>query len=142
MIRRQPRSTRTDTLFPYTTLFRSPRTQQLPDADLPAVPAGAVRDDGLRTDRRVAGGNVPDQDPLHLAEPPVPHRQRLVRRLPSLGLVRHRGAHRQHLLWPVVSGGYRDADLRDRTVLLVRIKWSRHTTLQRGPSTTTPPPRP
>src|SRR3546814_20228520 len=25
MIRRQPRSTRTDTLFPYTTLFRSPR---------------------------------------------------------------------------------------------------------------------
>src|SRR3546814_6750217 len=24
MIRRQPRSTRTDTLFPYTTLFRSP----------------------------------------------------------------------------------------------------------------------
>src|SRR3546814_6580880 len=27
MIRRPPRSTRTDTLFPYTTLFRSPRTQ-------------------------------------------------------------------------------------------------------------------
>src|SRR3546814_9001185 len=26
MIRRPPRSTRTDTLFPYTTLFRSPRT--------------------------------------------------------------------------------------------------------------------
>src|SRR3546814_4666911 len=27
MIRRPPRSTRTDTLFPYTTLFRSPRLQ-------------------------------------------------------------------------------------------------------------------
>src|SRR3546814_5515957 len=27
MIRRPPRSTRTDTLFPYTTLFRSPRIQ-------------------------------------------------------------------------------------------------------------------
>src|SRR3546814_10341464 len=27
MIRRPPRSTRTDTLFPYTTLFRSPRGQ-------------------------------------------------------------------------------------------------------------------
>src|SRR3546814_1725651 len=27
MIRRPPRSTRTDTLFPYTTLFRSPRRQ-------------------------------------------------------------------------------------------------------------------
>src|SRR3546814_3010951 len=28
MIRRPPRSTRTDTLFPYTTLFRSPRRAQ------------------------------------------------------------------------------------------------------------------
>src|SRR3546814_8614877 len=28
MIRRQPRSTRTDTLFPYTTLFRSQHAQQ------------------------------------------------------------------------------------------------------------------
>src|SRR3546814_2687947 len=28
MIRRPPRSTRTDTLFPYTTLFRSPHAQQ------------------------------------------------------------------------------------------------------------------
>src|SRR3546814_17061776 len=31
MIRRPPRSTRTDTLFPYTTLFRSPR--RLPRTD-------------------------------------------------------------------------------------------------------------
>src|SRR3546814_8421094 len=29
MIRRPPRSTRTDTLFPYTTLFRSPRPGEL-----------------------------------------------------------------------------------------------------------------
>src|SRR3546814_19070797 len=36
MIRRPPRSTRTDTLFPYTTLFRS----QLP---VPARPAGPLR---------------------------------------------------------------------------------------------------
>src|SRR3546814_18975359 len=28
MIRRPPRSTRTDTLFPYTTLFRSPRARR------------------------------------------------------------------------------------------------------------------
>src|SRR3546814_1964950 len=28
MIRRPPRSTRTDTLFPYTTLFRSPHTRK------------------------------------------------------------------------------------------------------------------
>src|SRR3546814_1666725 len=30
MIRRPPRSTRTDTLFPFTTLFRSPRVRCLP----------------------------------------------------------------------------------------------------------------
>src|SRR3546814_5592511 len=32
MIRRPPRSTRTDTLFPYTTLFRSPRLSDQFDA--------------------------------------------------------------------------------------------------------------
>src|SRR3546814_6646314 len=31
MIRRPPRSTRTDTLFPYTTLFRSAGSSQLPE---------------------------------------------------------------------------------------------------------------
>src|SRR3546814_8154578 len=30
MIRRPPRATRTDTLFPYTTLFRSPRSDRRP----------------------------------------------------------------------------------------------------------------
>src|SRR3546814_12748211 len=45
MIRRPPRSTRTDTLFPYTTLFRSDgrlpaprRDRRGAGADLPAVP--------------------------------------------------------------------------------------------------------
>src|SRR3546814_7101578 len=33
MLRRPPRSTRTDTLFPYTTLFRSCQTRRLPRAD-------------------------------------------------------------------------------------------------------------
>src|SRR3546814_20493933 len=39
MIRRPPRSTRTDTLFPYTTLFRSPRRERdlLPVLRAPAV---------------------------------------------------------------------------------------------------------
>src|SRR3546814_15096442 len=35
MIRRPPRSTRTDTLFPYTTLFRSPVDAVHPVADRP-----------------------------------------------------------------------------------------------------------
>src|SRR3546814_2616589 len=41
MIRRPPRSTRTDTLFPYTTLFRSRRDEGLADA---AAIVGADRD--------------------------------------------------------------------------------------------------
>src|SRR3546814_5526292 len=44
MIRRPPRSTRTDTLFPYTTLFRSPSVSLSSsfcgDAGAPSAPAG------------------------------------------------------------------------------------------------------
>src|SRR3546814_6114721 len=55
MIRRQPRSKRTDTLFPYTTLFRS-------DIDHHAAlePARFVRADPDHLDR-VAGGVLADQ---------------------------------------------------------------------------------
>src|SRR3546814_9636946 len=44
MIRRPPRSTRTDTLFPYTTLFRSPPVRGLPEMRWPdgAWPATGV----------------------------------------------------------------------------------------------------
>src|SRR3546814_17609294 len=42
MIRRPPRSTRTDTLFPYTTLFRSPEPAQ-GGGDQSTVPAGRDR---------------------------------------------------------------------------------------------------
>src|SRR3546814_6805793 len=38
MIRRPPRSTLTDTRFPYTTLFRSPRTMTLRQADATLIP--------------------------------------------------------------------------------------------------------
>src|SRR3546814_12274728 len=43
MIRRPPRSTRTDTLFPYTTLFRSDRG---PDTDLGVGGKQSVEDSG------------------------------------------------------------------------------------------------
>src|SRR3546814_556810 len=48
MIRRPPRSTRTDTLFPYTTLFRSPAALRHPTTDPPAAhrqPAGEMREE-------------------------------------------------------------------------------------------------
>src|SRR3546814_9886013 len=54
MIRRPPRSTRTDTLFPYTTLFRSlpnirpkhPENKDLPMTDKVALITGATGQDG------------------------------------------------------------------------------------------------
>src|SRR3546814_2155626 len=44
MIRRPPRSTRTDTLFPYTTLFRSGRSvdRLFPDLDAAEIHAGEL----------------------------------------------------------------------------------------------------
>src|SRR3546814_4020044 len=54
MIRRPPRSTRTDTLFPYTTLFRSPQTLR----DL----VEACRDERCH---RVHPSHVPPELPLH-----------------------------------------------------------------------------
>src|SRR3546814_9116414 len=44
MIRRPPRSTRTDTLFPYTTLFRS-----IPEPDIADGLEAAATDDAART---------------------------------------------------------------------------------------------
>src|SRR3546814_3296430 len=46
MIRRPPRSTRTDTLFPYTTLFRSRREDELADRLVPV--AGRALEHALR----------------------------------------------------------------------------------------------
>src|SRR3546814_5678740 len=49
MIRRPPGSTRTDTLFPYTTLFRSPdRRRRLVHAAAPRHPARDRADDAAR----------------------------------------------------------------------------------------------
>src|SRR3546814_8169385 len=56
MIRRPPRSTRTDTLFPYTTLFRSEdivvrRLGIASDGDRDVVPLGGVRLQRHRVDQ-------------------------------------------------------------------------------------------
>src|SRR3546814_11028171 len=62
MIRRPPRSTRTDTLFPYTTLFRSRPFDDLPFRNLasathPGRNPPAARTSGDRAD--VGGGTDP-----------------------------------------------------------------------------------
>src|SRR3546814_10900987 len=92
MIRRPPRSTRTDTLFPYTTLFRSPaRSLQgwaQPGA-FPAVHRAGGRPAGRavaeRADRLPAGpaGRMPE---LLLAQRPGVDRGAVRRLLPSARL--------------------------------------------------------
>src|SRR3546814_7313826 len=67
MIRRPPRSTRTDTLFPYTTLFRSPRPcaagggAQRADPP-PRPPAGAVP-------IRRPDADIRDRTGVHVTDP-------------------------------------------------------------------------
>src|SRR3546814_9724789 len=71
MIRRPPRSTRTDTLFPYTTLFRSPVSRAAaPDAGTRAAedpfPQGcrcAVRGAGTQAGDRARPGGRPALGP-------------------------------------------------------------------------------
>src|SRR3546814_6457932 len=55
MIRRPPRSTRTDTLFPYTTLFRSNRRKSLQNAQNGSICNPVVRTDGCPSGVRRRG---------------------------------------------------------------------------------------
>src|SRR3546814_1581406 len=57
MIRRPPRSTRTDTLFPYTTLFRSPRDFPAGHRDEAAMPCRGPA--GIQVDGRRFAGQIP-----------------------------------------------------------------------------------
>src|SRR3546814_3475990 len=124
MRRRPPRSTRTDTLFPYTTLFRSPELARLsPAGVLPALER-ALRGlrravaRGNRVDpRRVGGrgrrGGAADQRAAARAPGPAPageydHAHRLVARARALG---RPGRARLPALRPVRRG----APLPDRS---------------------------
>src|SRR3546814_21107753 len=64
MIRRPPRSTRTDTLFPYPTLFRSEDVFERGVGDQAAVPVGLVADLHWceRRRQRARGHDVFDAD--------------------------------------------------------------------------------
>ncbi len=86
----------------------------------PARDPDAVRDHGVRPDRRLPRRAVPDADPLLVDEPAVPHRQRLVRRLPAVPRRRARRAHRQHLLRALVPDPHRRDERPGRTVLPAR----------------------
>src|SRR3546814_12012734 len=74
MIRRPPRSTRTDTLFPYTTLFRSGRAHRPLRAGQEGKPrpslyarssATAARGEGYRADAASCAVTKAEARPLH-----------------------------------------------------------------------------
>src|SRR3546814_9218466 len=72
MRRAQPRSTRTDTLFPYTTLFRSPTDSKSDDAAKPAKGAELASDgEGRGRKRRSpsSGGGGSNVEPYNEALP-------------------------------------------------------------------------
>src|SRR3546814_11348063 len=71
MIRRPPRSTRTDTLFPYTTLFRSARRLQLPGHRGRQVESGGRRRRGgqrVRLGAEPPGIDLGDRSEEHTSE--------------------------------------------------------------------------
>src|SRR3546814_18393394 len=71
MVRRPPRATRTDTLFPYTALFRSPRGRQGEgDGNVPDRP-----DDGRCRGRTVGAGGA-RRPPRHPARRSAKNRSR------------------------------------------------------------------
>src|SRR3546814_5875461 len=59
MIRRPPRSTRTDTLFPYTTLFRSPRRLPFGRRTRKGLSRGARRGGPVARRRPLCAGQLP-----------------------------------------------------------------------------------
>src|SRR5215208_6860687 len=83
-------------------------------------------------DRGDAGRAVPDPHPLHRHVAALPHRQRLVRRLPASDRLRHRGGDRRHLLGPLVPDRRRPHDLRDRPPVRAGDEGPRHLHLRGG----------
>src|SRR3546814_17771083 len=85
MIRRPPRSTRTDTLFPYTTLFRSPRLVQRKTRRLPFLAVGHEPEPAqIAPDRLdeplLAALGIGIVDPKHEAPAVLPRPQPVVER--------------------------------------------------------------
>src|SRR3546814_1800747 len=66
MIRRPPRSTRTDTLFPYTTLFRSPMVKVLISDELSPAAVDIFKSRGVEVD--IKTGLKPDRSEEHTSE--------------------------------------------------------------------------
>src|SRR3546814_13917008 len=104
MIRRPPRSTRTDTLFPYTTLFRSQQARDQGMATVISAPT-TVTEDGFEVTQRAS---IQVYQPLY--QPGMPTMTVQQRRAASIGWAGIRVALNEAL-----AGLGRDASLLDAT---------------------------
>src|SRR3546814_14980514 len=93
MIRRPPRSTRTDTLFPYTTLFRSPART---DREISQAPPAADRDRCAHNTRCQRQGEV--HVPIGLARSDSGHARPTGTARPDAGCTMRRTAGRLALV--------------------------------------------
>src|SRR3546814_11085074 len=66
MLRRPPRSTRTDTLFPYTTLFRSAGNTNDSSSKVDAGGADAYFDNAANNGEQIPGCHRSESDAVHL----------------------------------------------------------------------------
>ena len=87
---------------PWLSGFRGSGRDQPRHDDGHAVVAGDLCDAGLCTDCRMAGGVVPEPNPLQRFVVALSYRQRLVRRLPARDRIRDRGSHRKYLFRSLV----------------------------------------
>src|SRR3546814_2040375 len=109
MIRRQPRSTRTDTLFPYTTLFRS--REPLPVdilvlVDVEITRVGVLRSDrGQRVERRaLEEGDLDIAGEAMEADEPALPLAAVEGRVPAHGLLHPRHAPFDQRVEPLARG--------------------------------------
>src|SRR3546814_6651313 len=84
MIRRPPRSTRTDTLFPYTTLFRSAGKATPAPARSRRSSGGVSRREHLHAAHRHAGITTARSDATHPAHNQLPRSEEHTSELQSL----------------------------------------------------------
>src|SRR3546814_16887396 len=118
MIRRPPRSTRTDTLFPYTTLFRSHaeiggeapqrigegRGPVLLDPEMRAPRKGIARDGQRREPSPAPGRDREERDQHDQARPDIMKRPRRGLAVLEIGRASCRERVCTYLLHPVVAG--------------------------------------
>src|SRR3546814_5432863 len=114
MIRRPPRSTRTDTLFPYTTLFRNTRTLEKANAWLSAIikrlkaieDAAALdmtpEDMGARIDAAARNARETDRANVQQAQQNQAGAVQALHQI--IGHARTRQSQREHLLWGIGGG--------------------------------------